>query len=185
MKTNSLPTRFLLLIILFVLTQISANAQFRFSIGGTVGGGFLKGNSPSVGAVTATLFLETDLVLFSEVYPRLGVIYARDFNAIIPTVDKPYFPYVQGVTFKGVTTQYFDGRYFLEEGVGLLALNDRTFSDTDNWNYGIVLSINGGFDLRGFDLDGFKLGAGGEYGITFTNALPQYSSIHFIVTYAF
>ena len=185
MKTNSLPTRFFLLIILFVLTQISANAQFRFSIGGTVGGGFLKGNSPSVGAVTATFFLETNTVLFSEVYPRLGIIYGRDFNAIIPNVDKPYFPYVQGVTFKGVTTQYFDGRYFLEEGVGLLALNDRTFSDTDNWNYGIVLSINGGFDWRGFNLDGFKLGAGAEYGITFMNALPQYSSIHLIVTYTF
>jgi len=92
---------------------------------------------------------------------------------------------VQGVTFKGVTTQYFDGRYFLEEAVGLLALNDRTFSDTDNWNYGVVLSINGGFDLRGFNLDGFKLGAGAEYGITFTNALPQYSSIHAFVNYTF
>ena len=185
MKINSLPTRFFLSTILFVLIQLSVNAQFRISIGGTVGGGFLKGNSPSVGAVTATMFIETNTVLFSEVYPRLSLIYARDFNAIIPNVDKPYFPYVQGVSFKGVTTQYFDGRYFLEEGVGLLALNDRTFSDTDNWNYGIILSINGGFDLRGFNLDGFKLGVGAEYGITFTNTIPQYSSIHFIVTYTF
>lgn len=180
-----MPTRFLLLLILFVATQCTANAQLKISIGGTVGGGFLKGNSPSVGAVTTSLFLETNTVLFSEVFPRLGVIYARDFNAIIPNVDKPYFPYVQGVTFKGITTQYFDGGYFLEEGVGLLALNDRTFSDTDDWNYGIVLSINGGFDLRGFNLDGFKLGAGAEYGITFTNALPQYSSIHIFVQYSF
>ena len=185
MKINSLPTRFLLLLILFAATQFTANAQLRISIGGTLGGGFLKGNSPSVGAVTTSLFLETNTVLFSEVFPRLGVIYARDFNAIIPNVDKPYFPYVQGVTFKGITTQYFDGGYFLEEGVGLLALNDRTFSDTDDWNYGIVLSINVGFDLRGFNLDGFKLGAGAEYGITFTNALPQYSSIHFYVKYTF
>jgi len=180
-----LPTKYLLLLILFITINLSVSAQFRISIGGTVGGGFLKGNSPSVGAVTAGLFLETNTVLFSEVYPRLGVIFAKDFNAIIPNVDKPYFPYVQGVTFKGVTTQYFDGRYFLEEGVGLLALNDRTFSDTDNWNYGVVLSINGGFDIRGFELDGFKLGAGAEYGITFTNALPQYSSIHFYFTYTF
>ena len=180
-----MPTRFLLLLILFVAAQFTANAQLRISIGGTVGGGFLKGNSPSVGAVTASLFLETNTVLFSEVFPRLGVIYARDFNAIIPNVDKPYFPYVQGVTFKGITTQYFDGKYFLEEGVGLLALNDRTFSDTDDWNFGIVLSINGGFDLRGFNLDGFKLGAGAEYGITFTNALPQYSSLHLFTLYTF
>lgn len=184
MKINSLPTRFILLTILFVSIQISVNAQLRISIGGTVGGGFLKGNSPSVGTVTATFFLETNTVLFSEVYPRLGIIYARDFNAIIPNVDKPYFPYVRGITFKGVTTQYFDGSYFLEEGVGLLALNDRTFSDRDDWNYGVVLSLNGGFDLRGFNLDGFKLGGGAEYGLTFTNSLPQYSSIHLFFQYS-
>lgn len=150
-----------------------------------MGGGFLKGNSPSVGAFTTSLFIETNTVLFQEVFPRVSFVFAKDFNALIPNTKKPYFPYVRGISFKGITTQYFDGRYFLEEGVGLLALNDRTFSDIDNWNYGIVLSINGGFDLRGFNLDGFKLGAGAEYGITFTNSLPQYSSIHLYVNYTF
>ena len=172
-------------IILFTGFPSAANAQFMFSAGATLGGGFIKSNSPSVGTFTTSLFIETNIVLFSEVFPRLGFIFAKDFNAIIPNVEKPYFPWVQGITFKGVTTQYFDGRYFLEEGVGLLALNDRTFSDTDNWNYGVVLSINGGFDLRGFNLDGFKLGAGAEYGITFTNALPQYSSIQLLALYTF
>jgi len=177
--------RLLLFLILLSGISVTTNAQFMFSAGATIGGGFIKSNSPSVGTFTTSVFIETNTALFSEVFPRLGIIYAKDFNAIIPNVEKPYFPWVQGITFKGVTTQYFDGRYFLEEGVGLLALNDRTFSDTDNWNYGIVLSINGGFDLRGFNLDGFKLGAGAEYGITFTNALPQYSSIHLFVNYTF
>ena len=180
-----MPPKYILLIIIFISINLSVNAQPDFAIGGSIGGGFLKGNSPSVGAVTASLFVEANMVLFEEVYPRLGVIIAKDFNAIIPNIDKPYFPYVQGVTFKGITTQYFDGRYFLEEGVGLLALNDRTFSDTDDWNYGVVLSLNGGFDLRGFNLDGFKLGGGAEYGLTFTNSLPQYSSIHLYASYAF
>lgn len=175
----------ILIFVLLIGIPISADAQFMFSAGATVGGGFIKSNSPSVGAVTASFFIETNTVLFSEVFPRLSFIYAKDFNAIVPNVEKPYFPWMQGITFKGVTTQYFDSGYFLEEGVGLLALNDRTFSDTDNWNYGVVLSINGGFDLRGFNLDGFKLGAGAEYGITFTNALPQYSSIHLFANYNF
>lgn len=177
--------RILICLILFAVVPATVNAQFMFSAGATLGGGFLKSNSPSVGVVTTSLFIETNTALFSEVFPRLSFIFAKDFNAIIPNVEKPYFPWVQGIYFKGVTTQYFDGRYFLEEGVGLLALNDRTFSDTDNWNYGVALSINGGFDLRGFNLDGFKLGAGAEYGITFTNALPQYSSIHAFVLYTF
>lgn len=185
MKKYSLPIKIVFCLFLFTAFLQIVIAQPRFSIGASVGGGFLKGNSPSVGSVTASFFIETNTVLFSEVYPRLGVIFVKDFNAIIPNVEKPYFPFLQGVTFKGITTQYFDGRYFLEEGVGLLALNDRTFSDTNDWNYGVVLSINGGFDLRGFNLDGFKLGAGAEYGITFTNALPQYSSTHLFVVYTF
>ncbi|MCU0365375.1 MAG: hypothetical protein MUE93_06880, partial [Ignavibacteriaceae bacterium] len=122
--------KYLLQIRIITAIPATANAQFMFSAGATVGGGFIQSNSPSVGTVTTSLFIETNTVLFSEVFPRLSFIFAKDFNAIIPNVEKPYFPWVQGITFKGVTTQYFDGRYFLEEGVGLLALNDRTFSDT-------------------------------------------------------
>ncbi len=178
MKTSHFTTRLVLGTIFFIFFEIVSYAQLRISIGGTAGGGFLRGNSPSVGAFTSSVFIETNTVLFQEVFPRLSFVFAKDFNAIVPNVKKPYFPYVKGITFKGITSQYFNGNYFLEEGVGLLALNDRTFSDTDNWNFGVVISINGGFDLRGFNLGGFKLGAGAEYGITFTNSLPQYSSIH-------
>ena len=185
MKSFSLSTKILFVLLLFIFANTTASAQLKVSIGGSLGGGYLQGNSSSVGAATMSLFIETNTVLFAEVYPRLGIIFVKDFNAIIPNVNKPYFPYLQGVTFKGITTQYFDGSYFLEEGVGFLVLNDRTFSDTNDWNYGVVLSINGGFDLRGFYLNGFKLGAGAEYGLTFTNGLPQYSSLHFYVNYTF
>ena len=74
---------------------------------------------------------------------------------------------------------------FLEEGVGLLALNDRTFSDTDVWSYGVVLSLSGGWDLRGFNLSGFKLGAGVEFGITFNNTLARYSAFYLYFNYTF
>jgi hypothetical protein len=131
-----LQIRILICLILLAFVPATSNAQFMFSAGATLGGGFIKSNSPSVGTVTTSFFIETNTPLFSEVFPRLGYLFAKDFNAIIPNVEKPYFPWLQGIYFKGVTTQYFDGRYFLEEGVGLLALNDRTFSDTDNWNYG-------------------------------------------------
>lgn len=183
LKIFSLTKKFFLFAAIFIALQSSAIAQFRVSVGGTLGGGYIKGNSPRVGSVTTSLFIETNTVLFEEVHPRLGYIFAKDFNAIVPNVTKPYFPWVQGITFKGVTTQYFDGRYFLEEAIGFLALNDRTFSDTNTWGFGIVISINGGFDIRGFDLDGFKLGVGAEYGLTFTNTLPQYLTLQFFFVY--
>ncbi len=173
---------FVFLILIFII-QSNTNAQFRVSAGGSVGGGFIKGNSPSVSSFATSIFIESNTVLFTEVTPRLSIVYARDFNSIIPNLSKPYFPFVQGISFKGITTQYFEDHIFLEEGFGLLALNDRTFSDTDSWSYGVVLSINAGFDLRGFELSGFKIGAGIEYGITFNNTLAQYSSLHFYFNY--
>jgi len=181
MNSLSVPIKFLLFIIL--LSSISF-AQLRFGAGGFIGGGTIKGESPSITAFTASIYIESNFTMFLEVTPRLSFIYAKDFNAIIPNVRKPYFPFVQGFSFKGIATQYFEDRIFIEEGVGLLALNDRTFSDTDVWGYGVVLSLSAGWDLRGFNLSGFKLGAGIEYGITFNNTLVQYSSLNFYFNYA-
>ncbi|GIK20751.1 MAG: hypothetical protein BroJett005_01650 [Ignavibacteriota bacterium] len=171
---------FLSAIIIFSYT---AFPQTDFSFGGFAGGGSFKGNSTSVGGFTTSLFAEANLPLFEEVFPRLSFIFIKDLNALLPNTNQPYNPYLLGVSFKGVTTQYFDNKIFLEEGVGFLALNDRTFSDTDVWDYGVVLSFSVGYDLRNFDLKGFKIGAGAEYGLTFFQTLPQYSSIHLLVHY--
>jgi hypothetical protein len=171
---------FLSAIIIFSFT---AFPQTDFSIGGFAGGGSFKGNSTSVGGFTTSLFAEANFPLFEEVFPRLSFVFIKDFNALLPNTNQPYNPYLLGVSFKGVTTQYFDNKIFLEEGVGFLALNDRTFSDTDVWDYGVVLSISVGYDLRNFNLKGFKIGAGAEYGLTFFQTLPQYSSIHLLVHY--
>lgn len=158
-------------------------SQTEISIGGYLGGGTFSGNSTSVGGFTSSLFVEANLPLFEEVFPRVSLIFTKDFNAILPNDSQPYNPYIWGFNFKGVTTQYFDNKIFLEEGVGLLALDDRTFIDTDVWDYGVVVSISAGFDLRNYDLKGFKLGAGAEYGLTFFNTLPKYSSLHLYLHY--
>lgn len=160
-----------------------STAQIKVGVGGYIGGGTIKGESPSVAAFTSSVYIETNFSMFLEVTPRLSLIYAKDFNAIIPNVKKPYFPFVQGYSFKGIVTQYLEDGIFIEEGVGLLALNDRIFSNTDVWDYGVVLSLSAGWDLRGFNLSGFKLGAGIEFGLTFNNTLAQYSSLHFYFNY--
>jgi len=166
-----------------IMFSSSLFSQTDFSIGGFAGGGSFKGNSTSVGGFTTSLFAEVNLPLFQEVFPRLSFIFVKDFNALLPNTNQPYNPYLLGASFKGVTTQYFDNKIFLEEGVGLLALNDRTFSDTDIWDYGIVLSISVGYDIRNFDLKGFKISVGAEYGLTFFQTLPQYSSVHLLIHY--
>lgn len=181
MKTITISIK---IILLAFLVSTSSYAQLKVGAGGFIGGGSIKGQSLSIGSFTASAFVETNTILFLEVSPRLSIIYARDLDAILPNTKKPYFPYLWGVNFKGITTQYFDNHIFLEEGFGLLALNDRTFSDTDSWSYGIALSLAGGWDLRGFNLEGFKIGGGIEYGITFNNTLAQYSSFHIYFNYS-
>lgn len=181
LKGYNLKVKGLILIVMFFSSTLFS--QTEISVGGYLGAGSFSGNSVSVAGFTSSLFIEANLPLFEEVFPRLSFIYTKDFNAILPNTNQPYNPFVMGVNFKGVTTQYFDNKMFLEEGVGFLALNDRTFSDTDIWDYGIVISLSTGFDLRNFDLKGFKIGAGAEYGITFFNTLPKYSSIHLFVHY--
>jgi hypothetical protein len=180
-----LTIKSILFVIILIVCQISAIAQLRITVGGSLGGGYIKGNSPEVGSVNTSVFIETNTVLFEEVFPRLEYIFAKDFNSIVPNVTKPYLPWMQGFAFKGVTTQYFDSKYFLEEAVGLLALNDRTFSDTNTWGFGAVISFHGGYDFRGFNLDGFELGVGAEYGLTFSNTLPQYLTFNFFFEYTF
>ena len=180
MNFFSVPIKVLLFI--FILSSVSFS-QLRVGFGGYIGGGTIKGESPHITAFTASVYIETNFAMFLEVTPRLSFIYAKDIDAIIPNVNKPYFPYVQGFSFKGIATQYLEKGIFIEEGVGLLALNDRTFSDTDVWDYGVVLSLSAGWDLRDFELSGFKLGAGIEYGITFNNTLVQYSTLNLYFNY--
>lgn len=173
---------------LFVITLIFSSSLFSqtdISIGGSLGGGSFSGNSVSVGGFSTSIFIEANLPLFEEVFPRLSFVYTKDFNALLPNTNQPYNPFLMGFNLKGVTTQYFDNKMFLEEGVGVLVINDRTFSDTDSWEYGAVLSLVTGFDLRNYDLKGFKIGAGVEYGITFTGTLPQYFSLFLQFQYTF
>ncbi len=165
------------LLVVALFFSSSLFSQTDISIGGSLGGGSFSGNSVSVGGFTTSIFIEANLPLFEEVFPRLSFTYTKDFNALLPNTNQPYNPFIMGFNLKGVTTQYFDNKMFLEEGVGVLVLNDRTFSDTDSWEYGAVLSLVTGFDLRNYDLKGFKIGAGVEYGITFTGTLPQYFSL--------
>lgn len=169
--------------LVFIVFSTFALSQVEISIGGNLGGGSFSGNSTSIDGFNLNLFVEANIPIFSEVFPRAGFIFIKDYNAIIPNSTQPYNPFLTGAYFKGITTQYFDNKIFLEEGVGLLALNDQTFVDTDVWDYGVVLSITAGFDLRDFDLKGFKLGAGVEYGITFFNTLPEYYNLSVQVHY--
>ena len=94
-------------------------------------------------------------------------MYNTDLNSILPNSTKRYYPFIKGFGLKGITSQSIEPNIFIEEGLGLIALNDRTISGTDEWDYGANFSLAAGFDLRSFEKEGFKISLGTEYGLTF------------------
>lgn len=172
------------LIIVFVFSS-TILPQVGFSAGTLLGASSFSSNSPSVGGFVTGFFIETDTPLFEEVFPRLGLVFMKDINAVLPNNRKPYYPSMFGLNFKGVTSQYFDSKIFLEEGIGLLALNDKTFIDKNSWEFGLALSFLAGLDMRDFNLRGLKTGAAVEYGLTFTGSLPSYLNFYLQFHYTF
>ena len=81
--------------------------------------------------------------------------------------------------------QEIDPIYYMEEGFGILVLDDRIFSGINSTDYGMVVSVGAGIDLRKNSLNGIRIGAGTDYAFTFTNTYAKYFSIHLSGQYFF
>jgi len=161
----------------------TAYAQ-NISVGGFVGGGTVGGFSAATGAFTSSIFAEVKTPVFGF-NTRLSFIYAQDFNVLLPGSTNRYYPFLKGVSLKAIFTQPLDSPFFLEEGFGPIVINDRTYSNVDEWNYGTAFSMTAGIDFRKKKADGFKLGLGVEYSITFGNTFAKYFSFHLQGQYYF
>lgn len=160
-------------------------AQGNFGVGGFIGGGVISGNSPNQGSFTTSVFFEFKTPFSNNIIPRIGFIYAQDFNKLLPGSTNKYFPFLKGFSLKGIASQLISEDYFIEEGAGFLALNDHTFNDIDVWNYGVVGSLVLGIDFRDESNLGFRVGVGTEFGFSFANTFAKYYSLHLQLEYLF
>jgi hypothetical protein len=160
-------------------------AQAELSAGVNAGGGFISANSPNEGAFTSSVFIGGYLSPGDYISTRLGFVYATDLNSIVPGNRRRYNPSIKGFYLKGIYSYYITNSFYMEQGLGFLTLNDRIYSDRNNWDFGIVLSLLAGVDLRENFQNGFRIGLGLEYGLTFLNYTIQYYSTHFQVQYIF
>jgi len=172
------------LVLIFFCNSI-LSAQTEINAGVNIGGGFISANSPNEGAFTSSVFIGGYLNPGDYISTRLGFIYAADFNSIVPGSRKQYYPSVKGFYLKGIYSSYITGSFYTEQGLGLLTLNDRIYSDRNDWDFGIVISLLAGVDFRDYTINGFKIGLGLEYGLTFLNYSIQYYSTHFQLQYVF
>lgn len=164
-------------LVLIVLISSISNSQ-SVSAGASIGGGTISGETPSIGSFSTSLYIETISPFEDDISLRLSFFYMQDIDKLLPDTRTVYFSFLKGFSLKAILTQQLENKFFIEEGLGFITVNDRTLSNTNVWDHGIAVSIAGGIDLRNDNLKGFKIGAGLEFGITFFNTLPKYSSVY-------
>jgi len=175
-----------IMIMVFIL-PIYIQAQFDITgIGTSVGIGQIKGNSTAVTSLSGNVFFDFSL-WFSEVVEfRAGFTYARKIEYFLPeNREGRYYSFIKLFSLKGIIKQDLYNYFFLEEGVGIIYLNDRTFSDINEWEPGATFHILGGIDFSKKSLEGIKLGLGFDYGITFTKTTATYSLFYLQMQYKF
>ena len=178
--------RLLLLLIFLVLISSVSFGQIQYSsFGGYVGLGTIRGNSAPVTSAGANLYI--DLVpWFSDgsVSIRAGFLYAQKVEKFIPENRLGrYYPFIKSFSLKGVLKQLLNSTFYLEQGAGLIALNDRTFVDTNTWEAGASFNALAGADLRSINSSGVSIGLGLDYGITFTGTTASYYLIYAQIQY--
>lgn len=172
---------FFILIFLF-FSNIGKSQQI--SAGVDLGGGNISGNTVSIGSYNVTFFVQTPSYFEENLYLRLSLLYSQDIGIVLGTTRR-YYPFIKGLSFKAIIFQDVGSSVYIEEGAGLLYLNDRTLSFSNDKDFGTVFSILVGLDLTDFSNKGVRLGAGMEYGITFNNTLAKYYSLYFQTQYFF
>ena len=183
MKTTEKISFLFITIIMLISTE---NVHSQTSIGGHLGGGFISSNSPNEFSFTSSLFIETYLSQEDLLSSRLTFFYAGDFNMLLLKSSRiRYYPFIRGISLKGIFVQYFTYKIYIEEGLGGVLIDNRIFSDEKETDYGVVFSLLAGVDLRENNVNGFRIGAGIEYGLTFTGESPKFFSLHFQTQYLF
>lgn len=168
-----------------LIFSINIKAQGNVGAGLNFGGGSIGGNLTTLTGFASSLFVEGNPGISKNLIFRLSFVYITDSNILFPQNSNRNYPFIKAFTLKGIETQNILNNIYIEEGLGILLLNDRTFENINEWDLGAAFSILPGIDFRDELKSGFKLGVGTEYGLTFTNTNVWYFSIHFQTEYYF
>ncbi len=174
-------------IILLVIFSTFSKAQIQSpSIGGLIHIGSISGNSPSISSLGGSVYFDFYPWFENIVSFRASFTYSQMVEKFIPeNRSGKYYPFLKIYSLKGFFRQNFPSQVFLEEGAGLIYLNDRTFSDVNIWEVGAGFSALAGYDFRKNNLDGFSLGLGVDYGVTFTHTTANYFLVFLQTQYYF
>lgn len=160
---------------LFFLCCIYSN-QFNAQssdtkIGIGFGLGSFFGNFPAQTTFNGKLSFEINspISLFDKLETSLS--YGQKIEKFLPdSYNYKHYSYFSSVSFAGVFIQPLGMNLTISEAIGLIYLNDRSFSDIDEWNLGMMINISGGIPLS----KRVELALSIDYGLTFTNTNSSY-----------
>ena len=174
-------------IILLVVLAASVKAQIQSpSLGGSLHIGSISGNSPSISSLGGSVFFDFFPWFENVVSFRASFTYSQMVEKFLPeNRSGKYYPFLKIFSLKGFSQQYISFPIYIEEGAGLIYLNDRTFSDVNIWEVGVGFSALAGYDFRKNNLNGFSLSLGMDYGVTFTHTTANYLLVFLQTQYYF
>ncbi len=106
------------------------------------------GNFPSQTTFGGRVFLETPSPINVFNTLQLHFSLAQRIEKFLPgSISYDHYSYFSSYGLSGIFKQQLNEVLHLEEGVGLFYLNDRSFSDIDTWNFGILISIASGIPI--------------------------------------
>ncbi|MEW6507968.1 MAG: hypothetical protein AB1432_09515 [Bacteroidota bacterium] len=162
------------------LFHINSSAQIKsVNAGVSIGLGEVKGNSPSVTSLGSMFYLDLVPWFADDLTFRMGFTYSQKLERFLPESRKlRYYPFIKSYYIKGVLRVDLNELFYVEQGVGLNYLNDRTFGDINEWEPGASFNILYGIDFSESDRKGIHLGLGLDYGLTFTKTSASYYLIY-------
>ena len=172
---------------MLVVLAASAKAQIQSpSLGGSLHIGDIRGNSLPISSLGGSVFFDFYPWFENIVSFRASFTYSQMVENFLPENHSgKYYPFIKIYSLKGFFRQTFPSQIYLEEGAGFIYLNDRTFNDVNIWEVGVSFSVLAGYDFRKIKLDGFSVGLGMDYGVTFTQTTANYFLVFLQTQYYF
>lgn len=177
---------YLLLITIILLGRIISAQVNSVSVGVSGGIGEIKGNTPTQASFAIGGFLEISPDFWNDIDFRFDYSYHRKLDYLFPDNNEDrYYPSLHAYSLKVIFRQILSRTLLLEEGLGPLALNDRTFSDINEWDYGVGGWFAIGLDFKNINKIPMVLSAGSHFGLTVTNTTASFISYSIQLQYFF
>lgn len=162
---------FKIIIFLFFVSTAVKSQHNNYAVGGGIGFGSFTGNFPTQTTFGSNIFFETSSSLEPFESFRFHFIYAQKIEKFLPGNTKyTHYSYMTSFGISGIIRQPINEFLFVEEGLGIIYLNDRSFDDINTWNYGLIFNLLSGVKVSKV----FELSININYGLTFNNTNPGF-----------